>query len=194
MCKFPSLVRGLRSHMPHNQKPKTWNKSNIVTNSTNALKTARLLCLWDFPGKHTKVGCHSLFQGIFPTQELNPGPLHYRQILCPWATRKATHPCPSKNFKILNFSKHFKYHISQTSQSLDELEGEVAQLCPTLCDPMDCNLLGFSVHGILQARILEWIAISFSKRSSRPRDRTRVSRIGGRRFNLWATREAPRWT
>ena len=67
---------------------------------------------------------------------------------------------------------------------------EVAQSCPTLCDPMDCNLLGFSIHGILQARILEWIAISFSKGSSQPRDRTRVSCIGGRRFNLWATREA----
>ena len=67
-------------------------------------------------------------------------------------------------------------------------EGEVAQSCPTLCDPMDCNLLGFSVHGILQARTLEWIAISFSKGSSRPRDRTRVSCIGGRRFNFWATR------
>ena len=45
-------------------------------------------------------------------------------------------------------------------------------------------------HGILQARILEWVTISFSRGSSRPRDRTRVSRIGGRRFNLWATREA----
>ena len=51
-------------------------------------------------------------------------------------------------------------------------EGEVTQSCPTLCDPMDCNLLGFSVHGILQARILEWIAISFSKGSFQPRDRT----------------------
>ena len=68
-----------------------------------------------------------------------------------------------------------------------KVEGEVAQSCPTLCDPMDCNLLGFSIHGILQARILEWIAISFSKGSSRPRDWTQVSHIGGRRFNLWAT-------
>ena len=73
--------------------------------------------------------------------------------------------------------------------------GEVAQSCPTFCDPMDCNLLGFSIHGILihgilQARILEWIAISFSRGSSRPRDRTWVSCIGGRRFNLWATMEA----
>ena len=55
---------------------------------------------------------------------------------------------------------------------------------------MDGNLLGFSVHGILQARILEWTAISFSRGSSQPRDQTQVSRIGGRHFNLWATREA----
>ena len=53
-----------------------------------------------------------------------------------------------------------------------------------------CSLPGFSVHGILQARILEWVTISFSRASSRPRDRTQVSHIGGRRFNLWATREA----
>ena len=39
---------------------------------------------------------------------------------------------------------------------------EVAQSCPTLCDPMDCSLPGFSVHGIFQARVLEWVAISFS--------------------------------
>ena len=51
------------------------------------------------------------------------------------------------------------------------------KLCPTLCDPVDCNLLGFSVHGILQARILEWIAISFSRESSRLRDRTWVSAL-----------------
>ena len=65
-----------------------------------------------------------------------------------------------------------------------EGEGEVAQSCPTLCDPVDRNLLGFSVHGILQARILEWTAISFSRGSSQPRDQTQVSRIGGRRFKL----------
>ena len=43
-----------------------------------------------------------------------------------------------------------------------ESESEVAQSCPTLCDPMDCSLPGFSIHGILQARTLEWVAISFS--------------------------------
>ena len=58
-----------------------------------------------------------------------------------------------------------------------ESESEVAQSCPTLCDPVGCNLSGSSVHGIFQAIALEWIAISFSSRSSRPRDRTQVSCI-----------------
>ena len=71
-----------------------------------------------------------------------------------------------------------------------ESESEVAQSCPTLCDPVDCSLPGFSVHGILQARILEWVTISFSSRSSQPRDWTQVFHIGGRHLNLWATREA----
>ena len=53
-----------------------------------------------------------------------------------------------------------------------------AQSGSTLCDPMDCNLSGSSVHGILQARILEWVAISYSKGSSQPRDRTCISYIG----------------
>ena len=69
---------------------------------------------------------------------------------------------------------------------------EVAQSCPTLCDPMDWGLPGFSVHGIFQARVLEWVAISFSRGSSWPRDRTRVFGIVGRCFILWATREATR--
>ena len=46
----------------------------------------------------------------------------------------------------------------------------VAELCPTLCDPMDCSSPGSSVHGILQARILEWVAFPFSRGSSQPRD------------------------
>ena len=57
------------------------------------------------------------------------------------------------------------------------------QSCPTLCDPMDCSPPGFSVRGILQARILEWVAMSSSRGSSRPRDRTQVSCVSctGRR-------------
>ena len=63
------------------------------------------------------------------------------------------------------------------------------QSCPTHSDPMDCSLQVSSVHGIFQARILEWVAISFSRGSSPPRDQTRVSRIVDRRFTVWATRE-----
>ena len=69
-------------------------------------------------------------------------------------------------------------------------ESEVAQSCPTLYDPMDCSIPGSSIHGIFQARVLEWVAISFSRGSSQPRDRTWVSHIAGRRFTVWATREA----
>ena len=64
------------------------------------------------------------------------------------------------------------------------------QSCPTLCNTMDCSLPGFSVHGIFQATKLEWVAFPFSRGSSRPRDRTRVSHIAGRCFTVWSTREA----
>ena len=65
----------------------------------------------------------------------------------------------------------------------------VAQSCLTLWDPMDCGPPGSSVHGIFQARILEWIAILFSRGSSWPRDQTWVSCIAGRFFTIWATGE-----
>ena len=68
-------------------------------------------------------------------------------------------------------------------------ESEVAQSCQTLGDPMDCSLPGSSIHGIFQVIILEWVAISFSRGSSWPRDWTRVSCIEDRRFTIWATKE-----
>ena len=63
----------------------------------------------------------------------------------------------------------------------------VAKSCLTLCDPRYCSLPGSSVHGILQARILEWVAIFFSRGSSWPRDWTQVSCIRGRFLIVWAT-------
>ena len=66
------------------------------------------------------------------------------------------------------------------SFSLLCVESEVAQSCPTLCDPIRRSKS--SVHGIFQARVLEWIATSFSRGSSPPRNRTQVSRIADRRF------------
>ena len=65
----------------------------------------------------------------------------------------------------------------------------VAQSCSTLCDPMDCSLPDSSVHGILQAGILDWVAIPSPGESSQPRDQTQVSCIMGRFFTIWATRE-----
>ena len=61
----------------------------------------------------------------------------------------------------------------------------VAQSCSTLCNPTDCSPRGSSVHGILQARILEWVAISYSREPSTPRDWTQVSCIAGRSFTIW---------
>ena len=109
------------------------------------------------------VECHCFFQNI------------------PWC------PC-----EFIMVSRVFEYQIarlSEISPLCAKKESEVAQSCPTFCDPMDCSLPGSSVHGIFQARILEWVAISFSRRSSRPRDWTQVSCIVGRRFTIWATRE-----
>ena len=62
---------------------------------------------------------------------------------------------------------------------------KVAQSCPTLCDSMD-----YTLHGILQARILQWVVFPFSRGSSQPRDWIQVSRVAGRFFTSWATRGA----
>ena len=69
-----------------------------------------------------------------------------------------------------------KWHATAAAKSL--------QSCPALCDPIDGSPAGSPVPGILQARTLEWVAISFSRESSRPKDGTQVSPIAGRCFNL----------
>ena len=87
-------------------------------------------------------------------------------------------------------------HLSYTNQLIlnsylytPSLKVKVALLCP-LWDPMDCSPWGSSVRWLLQARMLKWVSISFSRESSWPRDWTQVFCIAGRCFNLWATREA----
>ena len=89
------------------------------TPQPHELEPARLLCIWDSPGKNTGVGCHALLQGIFLTQRSNPCVLHCRRILYCWATWE-TLICHSVS--------------------------SVAQSCPTLCDPMDDNMPGLPVH------------------------------------------------
>ena len=70
--------------------------------------------------------------------------------------------------KFLTFGK--EWCIAWKRKKERKKEKEVSQLCPTLCNPMDYSLPGFSVHGIFQARVLEWVAISFSRQSSQLRD------------------------
>ena len=201
---------------------------------------------WNSPGQKTGVGCHSLLQGIFPTQGPNPGFPHCRQILyqlshqqsprilewvaypfssrssrprnqtgvsciagrffTSWATREDPILLNKKNniwdfrvpvayfpwtvFVVLPYKVHLVtvylkialYFVCVCADS---------QWCPTLCDPMDWSPPGSSVHGILQARILEWVAISSSRGSSRPRVWTGISCIGRQILSHWATREAP---
>ena len=82
------------------------------------------------------------------------------------------------------------YHIFILSLKIKQVCAESLQLCLTLCNPIDCSPPVYSVHGILQARILEWVAIPFSMGTSQPRDETLVSCIAGRLFTIWATRDA----
>ena len=148
----------------------------------------RLLRPWDSPGKNTGVGCHFLLQcmkeksesevaqscltlsdpmdyslpgssvhGIFQVIVLAAASVisdsvrpHRRQpnrLLCPWDS-------PGKNTGVCC---HFLLHCIKVKN-----ESEVAQLCPSLRDSMDCSLPGSSIHGIFQARVLEWGAIAFS--------------------------------
>ena len=99
----------------------------------------------------------------------------------------------SWNQKIVGRNvNNLRYADDTTLMAESKSESEVAQSCPTLCDSVDCSLPASSVHGILQVRMLEWVAISFPKGSSRSRDRTCVDRtcLAGRHFNPWATRQA----
>ena len=106
------------------------------------LKPTGLLCPWTFQGKNTGESCHFLLQ------------------------KKVDHLSPSpKRDKGLDCGARSKLWSQFMSAKL-------LRLCPTLCYPMDCSLPGSSVHGILQASVLEWIAMPSSRGSSPPRDQT----------------------
>ena len=112
---------------------------------------------WDSPGKNTGVGCNFLLQCRKVKSESEfaqscptlRDPMDYpTRLLCPWDV-------PGRNTGV---GCHFLLHCMKVKS-----ESEVAQSCPTFIDPMDCSLPGSSVHGIFQARVLEWGAIAFSK-------------------------------
>ena len=119
-----------------------------------------------------------------PTQEHIPCSqvqvLQEVQVQCLWGVSSFFNPI-SKLYNLWTKEKS-NWHLLTLCMCM-----LVIQLCPTLCDPMGCSC----VHGILQARILEWVAVPFSRGSSWPRDRTWVAaRIVGRFFTVWATDNA----
>ena len=155
-----------------------------------------MLCPQNLPGKNTGVHCHFLLQGIFPTEGANPRLLR----LLHWQTNSSalchTQGCHISGclnimpileklltLRLCHLKISFplwgnnKVHYSYEGQSKCFMHALVAQLCPTLCDPIDCSLSGFSVHEILQARILEWADISSFRGSSWPRDWTWASYV-----------------
>ena len=98
-----------------------------------------------------------------------------------WHLRNMTTKYNTDSCRFLKTQKHYLWYWGESEKKV-----LVAQSYPTLSYPMDCSPPRFSVHGISQARILEWVAISFSRGSSRPRYRTRVFHNAGRFFTVWA--------
>ena len=145
----------------------------------------RLPCSWDSPGKNTGVGCHFLLQcmkmksesevaqscptlrhpmdcslpgssihGIFQAKVLEWGAIAFSEVN-PRSSYSTNLTQTLDDFKTHTHTHIFKYTPSAAAAKL-------LQSCPTLCDPMDCSPPGSPIPGILQARILEWVAISFS--------------------------------
>ena len=116
-----------------------------------------------------------------PTPVFLPGELHGERRLVgysPWV-------CKQSDMSELLSTAHAYNSMSESEVVL------FAQSCPTFCDPMICGPPDSSVHWILQARTLEWVAIPFSKGSSQHRHGARVSWIAGKFFTIWNKREAP---
>ena len=123
--------------------------------------------------KHAEEEGHSIYHrfSVEATEVLLPGNRHWKfASFC-------------KDWRHCFYSAQYQIGLSES-----ESESDVAQSCPTLWDHIDGSLPGSEIHGIFQARILEWAAISFSRGSSQLRDRTWVFCIADRRFTIWATR------
>ena len=97
---------------------------------------------------------------------------------------------PSRCFwHMPKFKNYYSREIGNKIKYVLKVKVLVAPSCLTLCHPPDCSPSGSSAHGILQARVLEWVAISFSRGSFRPRDGTSVSCIADKFFTVWTTKE-----
>ena len=144
--------------------------------------------------------------GIFPRDWEDWGLLQCRQILLP-----PEPPGKPITQNILAFTFVYKtkwvhmnegyfqnifFHVTKEKSNtcnllfINTMKVEVSQSCLTLCNPMDCSPPGYSVRGILQSRILEWVTVSFSRGSSQPRDWSQVCRTAGEFITIWTSKEA----
>ena len=123
-------------------------------------KPTRLPCPWDSPGKNTGVGCHFPLQCMhackvasIASDSVRPHRRQPTRLPGPWDS-------PGKNTGV---GCHFLLQCMKVKS-----ESEVAQSCSTLSDPVDCSLPGSSVHGIFQARVLEWGSLTVSSYTGSP--------------------------
>ena len=150
-------------------------------------------CPWDSPGKNTGVGCHFLLQCLKVKSQsevaqscptLRPHGLQPTRLLRPW-----DFPGKSTGVGCHRLLQGEGYLAGNDWEEPGELsflhlsESESCSVVSTLCNPM-----AYIVHGILQARLLEWVAFTFSRGSSQPRDQTQFSLIAGGFFTDWAIR------
>ena len=151
---------------------------------------------WNSPGQSTGVGSLSLFQGIFPTQGSNPGLPHCRWILYQMSHKgsprilewiayafSSRSSWPRNRTRVSGLASRFFTYWAVREALKSECESH-----SVVSDSLQPH--GLHSPGILQARILERVAFPFSTGSSQPRDQTQVSRIAGKFFTSWATREA----
>ena len=144
-------------------------KSESCSVLSDSLQPNGLYSPWNSPGQNTGVGSHSLLQGIFPMQRLNPGLPHWRQILYQLSHKGS--------LRILGWVAYpFSKGIFPTQKSNQGL--------------LHCRQILYQLSHKGSLRTLEWIAYPFSSGSSWPRNQTSISCLAGGFFTSWATREA----
>ena len=170
-------------------------KSESHSVVSNSLWLHGLYSPWDSPGQNTGVGSLSLLQGIFPTRDRTQVSHITGRFFTSWATGKVILYLDPMCDHVRELNMTFKEYLALCPPST-AMRGN-SRMRLIFSESVSHSVMSFSflspsgssVHGIFQARILEWVAIPFSRRSSWPRDRTRVFSIEGRFFTIWATRE-----
>ena len=143
---------------------RTWQKSELYFSSVKFSSVPQSCLTLCDPMNHSSPGLPVHHQLLESTQS------HVH-----WVSDaiQLSHPLSSPSPHYDNYIKHFHMEVWNGKLCCAKL----LQLCPTLCDPMDCSLSGSSVHGTLQARILECVIIPFSRGSSWPRNQALISYI-----------------